>query len=119
MTIRFPNLPFPEYIEATRKSDGTYRFILVLKHLNCGGVTDSKESRYVNLKVSEMPDNLRSSVNLLRMRLNDSHLEGLGCISDNWICVRIDKDELQQLKALSTTGHAGPSTISPLQSKLI
>lgn len=102
------HLPYPEYIEVMRRPDGKYRFIFSKVHRNNEEVKSLK-SLFVDLKISDMPDNVRSRVNMLRMRPNNSYLEELGAVSENWMCVRIEEDELRQIRAMNT-GHEMPKT---------
>jgi hypothetical protein len=95
------NMPYPEYIEAMRRPEGMYRFILTRTHRE---KKEKKEYVYVDMKLSELPDDLRSRVNMLRMRPDNSYLEELGAISGNWMCVRVKQGELRQLQTLGT-GH--------------
>jgi hypothetical protein len=98
------NLPYPEYVEAMRRPDGKYRFILTRKHREYEEIFNSKKHVYIDLKLSELPDDLHSRVNMLRMRPDNSYLEELGAISGNWMCVRVKQSELRQLQTLDT-GH--------------
>jgi hypothetical protein len=91
-------MPYPEYIEARRLPDGRYRFIMTKKHRG-----QMEYVKQIDLKLSELPDDFRSQINLLRMRPNNSYLEGLGAISGDWMCVCISKTDLNQLQV--GTGH--------------
>ena len=97
------NLSYSDYIEVMMRGNGIYRFVFSKQHRMTKEVKSIK-STFVDLKLNEMPDNLRARINMLRMRPGNSYLEELGAISENWMCVRIEKEEVQRLHALNT-GH--------------